>query len=234
MTFDELIDNFPLLFHMAECGSWQSIKQHGLLSTSALLDLFEIQGDRRRGIESSHRPESASISHEAYGIAVVRDQKPMSDAGLRRCLKDGLTPEEWYEILNSKTFFWTSVKRLHTLLNARPYKSKDHDVLTVETRSLVERCGDRILLSAMNSGCTTPFPHPRGLATFQPVGNYDFQEWRTKRKSKPWDAVVEVVVEGGVPDILGAVLRVDRMMGRHIKFNIWKDDGVCVSVPGEE
>jgi hypothetical protein len=34
----QLVTDNPVLFHMAERGSWDSIREHGLLSTSALLD----------------------------------------------------------------------------------------------------------------------------------------------------------------------------------------------------
>ena len=87
---------------MAEFGSWPSIRQHGLLSTSALLDLYEVAGVERAGLEFRHRPECEEIYHDAHGSAVIRDQKPMTDADLRKCLRDGLTPADWYEILNEK------------------------------------------------------------------------------------------------------------------------------------
>ena len=45
---DEAIANitalYPPLYHMAAEGSWPSIQRHGLLSTSALLDLYEVCG----------------------------------------------------------------------------------------------------------------------------------------------------------------------------------------------
>jgi hypothetical protein len=44
-----------VLYHMAEDGSWESIRQIGLLSTSALLDRFEVEGERRYAIESTRR-----------------------------------------------------------------------------------------------------------------------------------------------------------------------------------
>lgn len=102
----ELLRDCPTLYHMAERGSWPSIREHGLLSTSALLDLYGAQGAERAAIEGQRRPGPVTIERPAFGRAVIRDQKPMSDAGLRRCLTDGLTPEDWYRLLNGKVFFW--------------------------------------------------------------------------------------------------------------------------------
>ena len=48
LTPEYLAQRWPRLYHMAEAGSWESVKRHGLLSTTALLDLFEVSGDRTR------------------------------------------------------------------------------------------------------------------------------------------------------------------------------------------
>jgi hypothetical protein len=37
---EELIADCPTLYHMAQRGSWESVKVRGLLSTSALLDFM--------------------------------------------------------------------------------------------------------------------------------------------------------------------------------------------------
>jgi len=62
---------------MAEAGSWPSIRRHGLLSTSALLDLFEVTGVERVRLESQRRPETVKIEHPEHGEALIRDQKPL-------------------------------------------------------------------------------------------------------------------------------------------------------------
>src|SRR5580692_4537628 len=88
----ELLKDCPTLFHMAERGSWPSIKKHGLLSTSALLDAVGLKGADRRRIESERRPENVTLKHKGFGEVVIRDQKPMDDSGLIRCLQDGIKP----------------------------------------------------------------------------------------------------------------------------------------------
>ncbi len=194
---------------MAARGSWPSIQKHGLLSTSSLLDLFEVGGARRVQLEENHRPHTEEIVHEKCGRASIRDQKPMSDAGLVRALRDGLSPREWYKILNSQVFFWTSQERLQTLLRARAYANDEHDVLIVDTKPLVEVYANTIFLCPMNSGATTPFAHPRGKDTFLEIGNYPWDTWRKKRGVA--DAIVEVAVRDGVPNTSKLVLRVQRM-----------------------
>jgi hypothetical protein len=206
MDAEQLIKNHPRLYHMAEKDAWLSIQKHGLLSTTALLDLFEIKGNQREALESAHRPESVTITHPTHGRAVVRDQKPMSDSGLRRCLS-GVSPREWYQILNRKTFFWLTEERLHRLLSAGAYRAEGHCVLTVDTKALIIEHRDQITLSPINSGCTKPMPHPRDKGCFLRINDYDYAHWLKKRHKK--DPVVEVAVDYSVPQIASMVLRVE-------------------------
>ncbi len=208
---DELMRDCPCLFHMAERGSWESIRRHGLLSTSALLDLFGVVGAERARIESRRRPERTALEHPVLGRAFVRDQKPMDDAGLARCLGGGLTPEEWYRLLNGKVFFWLTRKRLEGLLQARPYRALAHDVIELDAAALVATYRDAITLSPINSGATKPFGARRGPGTFSTIADYPYGDWRVKRPRG--DRVVELCVERGVPDIARFVRRVTVMQG---------------------
>lgn len=217
ISADELAARFPLLYHMAQEGSWPSIRKHGLLSTSALLDLFEVTSEKRVQLESQHRPESVEISHDLHGHAMIRDQKPMSDSGLRRALQDGLRPEDWYRLLNARVFFWLSSERLRRLVEARAYRERRQTLLIVDARTLIERHPDRIVLSPINSGCTKPFPHERGTQTFQKMSEYDY----AARKGKH-DPIVELAVEYSVPDVQDLVIEVKEVGAGHDEKTIWK------------
>jgi len=187
MTKDELVSLCPVLFHMSEAGSWDSIRRHGLRSTTALLDLFEISGSERFDIESKWRPESRIIEHSVYGRAVIRDQKVMPENDLQKCL-DGLTTQQWYELLNHKTFFWVDWQRLKWMLGARAYQHRAHWVIMVDTRTLLDRHAENVTLSSQNSGSILD-GRRRGGHTFQTMGNYTMR----------W--VAELAVEYSVPDI---------------------------------
>ena len=214
---EELAERYPRLFHMTAAGSWPSIARHGLLGTSALLDLFRVPEEVRLQLETRHRPESVPI---CGGRAVVRDQKPMSDAGLYKCLCDGLTPREWYRMLNSKVFFWVTRERLEKMLNARAYKKKWHTVLVVDTESLLADYLERVTLSHINSGATLFKPTPRGRNTFLPPDKYPFQRRRKERGAS--DAIAELAVDHSVPDIRKHVLLVEeRKAGTPPKL-IWR------------
>jgi hypothetical protein len=144
----------------------------------------------------------------------------MSDSGLTRCLRDGLTPSQWYELLNRKVFFWLTTDRLERLLGANAYRDHEHTILTIDTSSLLARYADQALLSPINSGCTKPYPHPRGLTTFQPLGTYPFAAYDRARSRK--DPAVELAVEGGIPDVREFVLTVEERRAGNPGRTLWQ------------
>jgi len=187
---------------MAEDGSWESIRKLGLLSTTALLDRFEVDEERRFAIESARRPEMVRLEHPDHGVADIRDNRPMLESALRRCLW-GMEPRGWYETLNRRGFFWPDRQRLLRLLGARAYRDRPHLVLEVDTARLLRRHAEHVTLSPINSGATfTMKPAPRGPNTFRRIGDYP--------EDKP---VVELAVDYAVRDIEGFVLSVSRWQG---------------------
>lgn len=209
MTEEELqklIEDCPNLYHMAMRNSWPSIQQHGLLPTNRLLDLFEVDVARQLELTTRRRPASVEISHPKLGGAVIRDQIPMHDHHLERCLADGLTPREWHARLNERVFFWLTEARLEKLLCAGAYRKQEHIAMKLDTASLIRDYRDRIELSPMNSGCTMPYPHPRGASTFLSINDYPYAFWRAKRSKM--ETAVELTVIGGVPNITDYVKEV--------------------------
>ena len=221
MTGDELVALSPRLYHMAEDGAWPSIRVHGLLSTSALLDLYGVRGSAREAIEARRRPAGVPLARDGLPGATVRDQLPMTDAGLARCLDDGLAPSDWYRILNGRVFFWPSAKRLGRLLGARAYRGGAQTVLTLDAAGLVAAHGGAMELSAINSGATIFGGPRRGRATFLPLADYPFTAWRAKRPAG--EAVAEVTVPGAVPDAADHVLLVERVL-EGTREVLWRRD----------
>lgn len=201
MTVEELCQTYPRLYHMAEAAAWPSIQQHGLLSTSALLDLYEVPEPGRSVIEATQRPDFVPVAHPRLGTALVRDQRPMSDAGLLRALTD-MTPTAWYKLLNSKVFFWVNEDRLTKLVGT--YRHRDNVVLVLDTARVMQRHAAATTLCPINSGFTRRFPQPRGSTTFRPIADYPFGEWVKKRGTK--DAIAECAVTNRVDDIAGALV----------------------------
>lgn len=204
MKVSQLVDRHPVVCHMADAGMWPSIAAHGLLSTTALLDLFEVDGAGRDAIESQRRAEIVRLRHPVHGSAVVRDNKPLIESRLAAIL-DGCTLGEFYRLLNRRVFLWATPQHLERLLVARAYRDRSHTVITIDTQKLVERHGDAVTLSRINSGATLfGSPPRRGPATFERIQDFASRTADGRRRRE----VVEVAVDYSIPDMCGVTLSV--------------------------
>lgn len=220
MTEDDLIAHYPRLWHMAHQGAWPAIYERGLMSVSVLLDDYAVEKEEKTRLFRTHRPECFPLSHPERKGAVIRDQKPMADSALEKCLQDGLTPTDWYCLLNSYSFFWLSRERIWRLLKARAYRDQPQTVLTLDSAGLVAAYRDKIRLSPINSGSTLFKPQPRGHATFKSIQDFPFHDRASTRR--PENNVVELLVEHSVPNVSDYVLAVHEVMNDQIVSEIWR------------
>ncbi|AFL90491.1 hypothetical protein Terro_4294 [Terriglobus roseus DSM 18391] len=193
MTKEEFVKAYPRLYHMATSQAQPTLDTLGLLSTDAILDLFEMDATEKERLRSERRPQMTKLTHPKHGVFYLRDQRPMRDAALEQCL-DGMTVREWYLSLNSRVFMWASRDRVDRLLAARAYRSQDQLVLTIDTASFAEKHFSEIVVSTLNSGATLYRPLRRGIQTFMPITAF-----QAGRLSKP---IVEVTLVGSVPDFM--------------------------------
>ena len=201
---------------MAESGSWPSIRERGLLSTTALLDLFQINGSKRSRIESEWRAESVPLHRPVHGTVVIRDQWPMPPKHLAAAL-NGITPKQWYRFLNRKTFLWLSEERLRRMLNAAPYRDSAHDVLTLDTRSFVSVYLERIEVCSINSGFAMPMfgkVTPRSFESFQTIEG--------RAAANGLSGLAELTVDYAAPDAWRFVTSVESWRGQTRLRTIWR------------
>lgn len=197
----------PVVYHLTEAENWPSIQQHGLLSTRTLLDRIGMPGCSRAAIEREHRPHRTILP---TGL-VIRDQKPMPPAALERCLVR-LTVSQWYELLNSKVFFWFDPERLNR--QRRACSRFPQVVLSIDADRLLRRYAAQTALTPINTGNARRNPAPRGAATFVPYSVWQDSAWLSEaqalgtrprpRRHPP----VELTVTDSVPDVMDFVLAV--------------------------
>ena len=106
MNRDDFISRYPRLFHMAAHGSWPSIAERGLLSTRALVDLYDPAPDVRTGILERVRKRSYVLSAVGLPDATVRDQLPLKFLSER--LQPGVSEQDFLDELNGRVFFHVS------------------------------------------------------------------------------------------------------------------------------
>jgi hypothetical protein len=209
---EELAAKHPRLYHVTDPGALEGILRHGLLPTSGLLSLFEVPEADRHLIERRRRPASVRLTHPAHGEAVITDNLPLSETALEACLDDGLAPGDWLAILNERVFFWPDEHSLARLLGAKLNRDRDRLVLVLDTLGVARRHGQRMALSAINTGSTIRRPARRGLSTFVPLCLHDYEAWRRLRGGR--DRIREVTVVGGVAQVADHLVEHYRVPGR--------------------
>lgn len=222
MELDEFNRHFPTLYHMAERNSWRSILRHGLLSTEALLDLFEVRGQLREKLLFERRPESVRVDHPEHGSAVIRDQIPLRVGPLAECLID-MSIRDWLALLNRRVYLWPTLDRLRRFMSARAYRDREHDVLYFSTAALLERGVKGVYLAAINTGSTIYSPRPRGVETFHRIADYPFEERRKLRGVQ--NAVAEVAIDREIPAVAEVLTRVERRTQDTVTSVLWSSTG---------
>jgi hypothetical protein len=131
------------------------------------------------------------------GEVVLRDQKP-NRTNLADSL-DGVTPEEWWQLLNQRVYLFPSETPLKGLLKSYSDRGFSQEVITFETAKLLGPVADRVEVASVNAGV---FPRAsgrtRGIGTFQTLAGAEF----------PVAKVKEVTVVGHLPVPETAVVKV--------------------------
>jgi hypothetical protein len=197
----------PTLYHMAEDGTWPSIRQRGLLSTEAIVDLYQPSGDVREQILSTVRRDKITLASAELGEMTIRDQRPAKF--LKDCMNEGVSPQDYLDALNGRVFFWLRLSRLTRLLGARLYRHSRHTVLYVDTARLVEAYSGRVELAPYNTGSMhVPSMPRRGPDVFTDIADYPYEEWLVKR-GRRGEPVVELTVSYAIPDIARFVTKAE-------------------------
>jgi hypothetical protein len=209
MKQSDFIRLYPQLFHMAADGAWPSIQARGLLSTRALVDLYDPPPSVREELLGAVRRRSRVLSHAGLPDATVRDQLPLKF--LANCLLPGVTEQDFLDALNGRVFFFVDQQRLHRLLGARAYRKQAHTVLTLNTAELLFAHPDAELAPYNTGSVHLPTMPARGPSTFVPLEQYPYEYWRKRRGVN--EAVIELTVLDGAYEVSSAVERVERWDG---------------------
>ena len=167
MTPAELRTRRPLLFHLTYPENRPSIEGLGLLPAARLVAMATGSSRIRRRLLNRPRPTEERLALPD-GMCRLRDNGVLSEAALIRCLDD-LTPAAFCRLLNSHVFLWPTRAKVDRLLHARPYRGREHLLLTIPTASLSDETLDRLHVSGINSGSTLRRPARRGSATYVPL-----------------------------------------------------------------
>ena len=181
---------FGSLYHLADTENLTSILRHGLMSTELLLLLADVAAPERAALLRRHRGMNLQLRD---GI-VIRDQRPMPPGALTPALKDGLTPSDWYALLNGFVFFWPDRQRMQR--QWRACRHRPQTVLTFDGSALLDRFAAEAFVSPINSGNARRKPAERGRETLLPYATWLKAGWPTGRR---WRAPAEFLFRCVIP-----------------------------------
>lgn len=170
-------------------------------STKALVADANLREPEKHALLTSRRRSAIAIQHREFGSITINDNRPLAMESLATCLDDGLTPEDWLNLLNARVFFFTHPVRLDSLRNATATRTTDKIVLAFDTLRLARHYADAIEVAPFNTGNTMRRPALRGLDTFARLPETDYAQWRRRRGNKSPDKIQEVVTRGSVLNV---------------------------------
>jgi hypothetical protein len=191
-------------YHLVDAGNWPSVQKLGLMSAARLM---AASGQAEDNMRRRHRPVAQRLASDV----LIRNQKPMPPAALARCLKSGLVPEDWFELLNSKVFFWLDIERLNRQRHA--CKDAPQIALIIDASSLLANYSTVASVAPINTGNAMRAAAPRNRTTFVPYERWVEDGWahenipgapRRPANHRP----VELTIDDAVPDIMEYVVRV--------------------------
>jgi hypothetical protein len=195
------------LYHFADAVNGKSIEQHGLLSTTELL--------RRLNADGATVAKVTTYRHddiELPGGVRIRDQAPMPPEALARCLDPGLSPDDWYCLINAHVFFWPSLDRVRR--HGRALRARAQLLFTIDRAALLAGYNDRAFVTPFNVGNARRKSARRGLRTLCPVASWRADGWRDESPSgeRPRASShppAELLVSGSVPEFERYITRVE-------------------------
>jgi hypothetical protein len=178
------------VYHLVDARNLASVQRHGLMSTERVLDLAGMTAADKAVFLREHRPAGV---HLANGVA-IRDQSPMPPSALAGALDGGMTPGDWYGLLNRFVFFWPSMDRLDR--QRRACAAREQVTLTFDAETLFEHFRDRTFVTPINTGNARRRPARRGPDTLVSYDRWLTQGWPDRRASHP---AAEFLIEDTVP-----------------------------------
>jgi hypothetical protein len=162
-------------------------------------------------------PSSSLVrTHRSTGLRltsqiVIRDQRPMPPQALARCLTDNLRPEDWFELLNSKIFFWLDPKRLNRQRMA--CGSEPQIALIVDGRHLLTNYGAMASVTPINTGNAMRAAARRNFTTFVPYERWLLDAWTYEEvpgaTPRPMHhRPVELCISDAIPDIADYIIEI--------------------------
>lgn len=180
MTLEEFYKRNEYLYHLTSPDNADAIlSSRYLLSAEKLISDADLTNEEKHKYLTGRRPEHLHIISSTTGLpSMIRDQQPISEKALVKTLTNNMTAGEFILLLNSRVFFWPTLKRLN--IHYTRYQNESPAIIRVKSRDMIESNLDQLKFCRLNSGATRCHPKwkappPRGMETFVSVNDWEFR-----------------------------------------------------------
>lgn len=189
----------PRLQHVTQVDV-QTIFAEGLLSTRSLLEKAGWDERAIAGVTEQRRDDFVLVDWPSGRETRLSHQRPIKLKMLNECLGLTGTPiEEYFRLLANRVFLFpedgAAAGFKGELLGAGAV-----DIMCIDTVKLLRAVGDRVEVSAYNSGSTPRSPLPKGRDTWLEIAAF----------GRPFRDVKEVTVLDEVQDVESMTVQVVR------------------------
>lgn len=173
MNIQEFTKKRPELYHLTAQENLDLIRKHKkIYSTNKIIDLSG--NNNLLKWKRTRRPGHVKMNING-DIFSIRDQKPISEIALKKCLTDNWECADFYEYLNDRVFTWPTLDRLYRHYDR--YKSENPVIIVLNTEEVFS-LNTNPLFSRLNTGATRANSYlggkapERGPNTFLSVKDY--------------------------------------------------------------
>lgn len=175
MDLEKFIRERPYLYHLTSASNAQLIiEKRQLFSTNELLRMAEDESV----LEVSYKRRVGHYEVKINGASYfLRDQRPISEKALAKCLTDNWSVGDFLHHLNDRVFMWPTLDRLWKHFTR--YEEEKPVIFRFPTQDLIA-LNPHVLFCRLNSGATRANsylggkPPSRGAQSFLPAASFDF------------------------------------------------------------
>jgi hypothetical protein len=174
MDIEKFIKARPYLYHLTYLeNSEYIIRDKFLYSTVEIIRMTKNKD--YEGILKEKRTDKKEVIFSGKKI-FIRDQRPISEKALKKCLTDDWTCEQFYYHLNDRIFFWCKVDRLQRHFNR--YESENPIIFRFKSEEIFD-LNKHAKFANINTGATRANSYlggkapKRGPGTFLHTKEYD-------------------------------------------------------------
>lgn len=175
MEIEKFIKERPYLYHLTRKSNVDLIiAENKIYSANELIKMSK---------DKTHSPIQRHKRIDHYEVVIggssywLRDQRPISEKALSKCLTDGWSVGDFLYHLNDRVFMWPTLDRLWRHFNR--YEHEKPVILRFPTQELFAK-NSHVLFCRLNSGATRPNSHLGGIAperganTFLPADKFTY------------------------------------------------------------